>query len=64
MAAKRADLGDAERVDRYAVASWLFRFWWVVAILGFAGALWLLSSIADSSHHVGCTHERASQIHT
>jgi hypothetical protein len=45
---KRAEIAASERADRYTVASWLFRFWWLVVILGFAMSMWLLRSIADS----------------
>jgi hypothetical protein len=39
---------NIERVDRYVVASGMFRFWWLVAAAASGLAGWLLWSIGGS----------------
>lgn len=41
-------LMKSEGVDRYVIAAWMLRFWWIVAALGVVAALWLFRSIARS----------------
>jgi hypothetical protein len=41
-------VNGTQRIDRYAVAAEIFRFWWIVAALGTAASGWLLWSIATS----------------
>ena len=40
---------DPERLDRYEIATLVFRYWWTVAALVAAIVAWLLWSIARST---------------
>ena len=40
---------DPERLDRYEIATLVFRYWWTVAGLGVAVIAWLLWSMAGTT---------------
>jgi len=39
---------DTDRVDRYVIAAWVIRFWWIAAGFGAVAGLWLFRSIVSS----------------